>query len=276
VYPQEFDQPYSPEALQSMQYELQDFDDAFKSFTQGQEAPKTVGGMQWNPNAPNPQTGGKGAFVAIPGYTEQASAIATAGRAPTSDPEVWETVELPGVGKVQRNRRTGQVQSLPGQDERAPSAFATWLEQFRIENKRNPTARELQNYNASMRDQFIYGDDTGTGGGTTGGGGSYNPSTGTFDTAPAPSVPNPGATPPPAISSMGGGPMMQQVIERPGPAAGGSATPPNTNQGASQGASTYGPGSTPDNRVIVGSHAEWEALPPGTYYRTADGKTGRR
>jgi hypothetical protein len=116
VYPQEFDQPYSPQALQAMLYELQDFDDAFKSFTQGQEAPKTVGGMQWNPNAIDPRTGGKGAFVAIPGYTEQASAIAAAGRAPQTDANVWETVEVPGVGRVQHNRRTGQYQSFPGQD----------------------------------------------------------------------------------------------------------------------------------------------------------------
>jgi hypothetical protein len=41
---------------------------------EGGDAPKTVGGMQWNAQA--------GQFTPIPGYTDQASAIAAAGRAP--------------------------------------------------------------------------------------------------------------------------------------------------------------------------------------------------
>jgi hypothetical protein len=251
LYPQEFDQPYSPEALRAMQYELQDFDKALESYAKPETPYSDIAKAKADLDA------GRITPAEYQALTRKATYIApqTGG----IDTGMWEVVELPGVGRAQRNKRTGQVQSLPGQTDRAPTAFATWLEAFRNENQRNPNAKEIQDYGASMRDQFIYGD-MGTG---PVGGGTYNSSSGTFDTAPAPAVSGSAAPSTPSVQGTSSGPTIREP--------GGS-----TGAGTNQGASTYGPGSTPDNRVTVSSHAEWEALPPGTYYKTTDGKTGRR
>lgn len=78
VYPEAFGQQYQLGAEDQILNEAQTFDQLMaqrqKQETAALEAPKTVGGMQWNPNTRT--------FDVIPGYTQQAAAIAAAGRAP--------------------------------------------------------------------------------------------------------------------------------------------------------------------------------------------------
>jgi hypothetical protein len=71
------------------------------------DALKTVGGMMWDPTA---QT-----YKPIPGYTEQAAAIAAAGR--------------------------------PPQQPQQPSPFGSWYAAFKAENQRPPNAKEIARWN---------------------------------------------------------------------------------------------------------------------------------
>ncbi len=76
------------------------------------EAPKTVGGMQWDGDS----------FEPIPGYTEQAEAIARAGRAPVQGPQPTER-ERNALAAGLRPGTPEYAQYILGRDDTQPGPF---------------------------------------------------------------------------------------------------------------------------------------------------------
>jgi hypothetical protein len=160
---------------------------------------------------------------------------------------------MPGVGKVQRNRRTGQVQALPGGSTSPSDIKASVV--AKIQRGEKITRNDAQAYSMlSQSDPYMTPMTVDEIEKQLGGfaGENYQP--------PAPKVEESSGG---ILGWLGLGPSQAQPVQ---PTAPTTAAPTQAAPSAA----------APGNRVTVRSHAEWEALPPGTPYVTQDGKTGIR
>jgi hypothetical protein len=162
------------------------------------------------------------------------------GIAPPSsgDTATFEVVDIPNIGTVQRNKRTGQLHSMPSQGgSLSPSDVAGPI-LAKVARGEELTPAETQALDIYRRlspvDRLIEQSIPGPSGGPT-----------------VPAGPQGGASP-------GSAPTV--------------AAPPVSGDGAN----LYGRGSSRENPIIVQTPQEAAALAPGTYYATPDGQIYRR
>jgi hypothetical protein len=207
------------------------------------DAPKTVGGMYYDPAQQR--------FVPIPGYTEQAAAIAAAGR--------------------------------PPQQPQQPSPFGSWYAAFKAENQRPPNAKEIARWNNENSGGGITPAQTANNA-EIDAARSYVEQSGLSreeilrrtQSADNLGLENPEYDPYLAQAvklgfqrKIGDDPQFDSFQQR---YRGGGQPTDNAGSG---GADLYGAGSSQDNPVMVTTPEEAAQLPPGTYFKTPDGSLRR-
>jgi hypothetical protein len=174
-----------------------------------------------------------------------------------ADAGAWEVVDMPDGTKAQRNRRTGQLSAMPG-GSTSPSDIKAGVV-AKIQRGEKITRNDAQAYSMlSQSDPYMTPMSVDEIEKQLGGfaGENYQPA--------------------PQVKTEDDGGFS---ILNPSTWLGGAS--PATAQPAAPAVTTLPGAATPTqaapgNRVTVRSHAEWEALPPGTPYVTQDGKTGIR